>query len=128
MKINFKLFALADIVAWSCVIVYLALSEVLLLTEPAVMYFGIVAVAFVLGVHIYLFCVLSSNRKRIELLKQQYIDSIKPVAPLRFCPTDEDLVKKYTESSKSRHETLSTKVNSVNTDEKTLNEEEMEIS
>ena len=128
MKINFKLFALADIVAWSCVIVYLALSEVLLLTEPAVMYFGIVAVAFVLGVHIYLFSALSSNRKRIELLKQQYIDSIKPVAPIRFCPTDEDLVKKYMESSKSRHETLSTKENSVKTDEKTLNEEEMEIS
>ena len=128
MKVNFKLFIVLDIIAWCGLATYLVAGELLLITEKTLMIFGALAILFVLGIHIYLFCALKSNSKRIELLKQQYVESIKPATPLRFCPADEELVRMFKKPEIKNEKVETAKEQTENTEEKTLVEEEFELT
>lgn len=35
------------------------------------------------------------NRKSVEKLKDEYLEGLKPKNPLRFCPSDDELLKMY---------------------------------
>ena len=47
--------------------------------------------------HVYFIYSLLKNKAKVDVLKEQYIDTLKPDKPLRFCPSDDELMKKHQE-------------------------------
>lgn len=128
MKTNFKLFVILNVIAWMLLISCIVAAELLLLNQSMWEIVGGVALALIVSLHLYLFYSIAKNRKRINLLKEQYINSLKPVAPIRFCPTDEELIEQYHgKVVGTENETQTNEEQNKDTIEKTPEEEESEL-
>ena len=125
MKLNYKLFMLVNILAWLMLLIGIIALEAVHLDPVVWMIVSIVSLIVVVFLHVYLLVVYVKNRKRIERLKEQYVDTMKPKQPLRFCPTDEELVKSYYESKNVISQ--SNDKQTEETEEKTQEESEIEI-
>lgn len=97
MKFNYGLFIVLDIIVWAGLLVSLFAIEVLHLDPVVWFVLGAIFLCLIIVSHICLLTAFIKNRKRIAILKDQYIESIKPAQPLRFCPSDEELVKAHQE-------------------------------
>ena len=42
------------------------------------------------------------EQERIEKMKRDYLDSLKPDKPLRFCPSDEELLRRFKFDEKNK--------------------------
>jgi len=123
MKFNFGLTAFLSVLSWGLVALYVVAVEVLRLDASSWLVLGIIGLVAVVAVHLYIVYVIIKNRKRILMLQDQYVETFKPDAPLRFCPTDEQLMKAYVESRQEQTKNQADK-KEENTEEKTQSEEE----
>lgn len=122
MKFNYRLFIVLDVLIWAGLLVSLLAIEVLHLEPVVWIILGSAFLFLIITFHIYLLVSFVKNRKRIAILKEQYINSLKPAEPLRFCPSDEELVKMHQEARPVAVRTTKANVSKV-TQEKTQDEE-----
>ena len=92
---NYKLFIVVDVLMWLALILSLTAVEILHLDSLVWVVLWISSLLMVACLHVFLLIVFIKNKSRIAQLKDRYIESIKPAQPLRFCPSDEDLVKTH---------------------------------
>lgn len=104
------------IMCWSFIAV-----EVLVLNPEVWLTFGIISASALVLLHGYFFFFYLKNKKKVEALKEEYITTLKPDKPLRFCPSDDELIKKHNEKQLGITQP-------IKTEEKTLaTEEEQEL-
>ena len=128
MKFNNKLMGAMIIISWTMLASYIVAVDLLMLDTASWLVIGILGIAGVVVSQGWFLCAFIKNRKRIASLKDQYLDTLKPQAPLRFCPTDEELMDAYYLSkSKSNTKQAETKdEQKQETKEETLNQEKEE--
>ena len=124
MMIHGKTMVLFNLIAWTLLLACLVAVEVLLLDATSWLLVGIIATVMVIGFHIYFAVLFIRNRKRILALEKQYIESLKPKEPLRFCPTDDELMQSYMDSKSTQTKENSPQTKNEDAKEKTLGEEE----
>ncbi len=76
---------------------------------------------------IYFFVDYNMNKMSVKKLQDEYIDGLTPKVPLRFCASDDELLKTYDEAVKTNDEKKLLKVISVKTSEDTDTEIEREM-
>lgn len=106
---NYKPLLIMVYALWISVGVHMFLLEVTKLKLSDLIYTLSGSLILLVGVYFYYFYLYFKNKKKVELLKQEYLDSLKPTKPLLFCPTDEELVKRATEkrfSEEKKRETI----------------------
>ena len=67
------------------------------------------------------------NKMSVKKLQDEYIDGLTPKVPLRFCASDDELLKTYDEAVKTNDEKKLLKVIAVKTSEDTDTEIEREM-
>ena len=129
---NTKVYSGFTIFFWSTLVIELILLEFLQSIPILVI---IATVISSLGTIVLLFVFIRSYfkaRGRVQKLKDEYLESLKPKHPLRFCASDEELMKAYKESAleiqkeamkKSQEQT--NKQNQNNDEQEKSNNEEM---
>ena len=116
--------ALWLVFAWHIVAIELVhLNYVLWLT------IGCIVAVMIVAFHVYFLWYYFKNKGKIARLQQEYIETLKPDKPLRFCPTDEELMKAHLhqlsgEDKKTQTQTSETKEKP----EKENDDEELELS
>lgn len=76
---------------------------------------------------IYFFVDYNVNKMSVKKLQDEYIDGLTPKVPLRFCASDDELLKTYDEAVKTNDEKKLLKVIAVKTSEDTDTEIEREM-
>lgn len=76
---------------------------------------------------IYFFVDYNMNKMSVKKLQDEYIDGLTPKVPLRFCASDDELLKTYDEAVKTNDEKKLLKVIAVKTSEDTNTEIEREM-
>ncbi len=76
---------------------------------------------------IYFFVDYNMNKMSVKKLQDEYIDGLTPKVPLRFCASDDELLKTYDEAVKTNDEKKLLKVIAVKTSEDTDTEIEREM-
>ena len=74
---------------------------------------------------VYFFVDYYRNKLTVKNLQDEYIDGLTPKVPLRFCASDEELLKTYDVAVKTNDEKKLLKVIAVNTKDDTEIEREM---
>lgn len=64
---------------------------------------------------IYFFVDYNMNKMSVKKLQDEYIDGLTPKVPLRFCASDDELLKTYDEAVKTNDEKKLLKVIAVKT-------------
>lgn len=118
-----KLFSILSVCLWTLFIVCLVMLEFVFADADLWVVLSIVSASAVLVFNAMFVFVYIKNRKKVELLQDQYIDSLKPKAPLRFCPPDEELVNDYLTNAKSNNDSHKTNEEQI----KTTNEDSVEL-
>ncbi len=67
---------------------------------PAVILSGLAWI----GCIVYFLYLYFHNKKKVLALKQEYLNTLKPKFPLRFCPSDTELLKAYDNAVAKSHE------------------------
>ena len=98
----YKPLLISMVVLWFIFIFHIIGLEVLLFTINQLLLSGVLTLILLLLVHIIFITYYIKNKKKIKKLKQQYLVSLKPDKPLRFCPTDNELLKSYKEQEKRK--------------------------
>lgn len=113
------------VVLWLSLILHIVLLEGLGLTQNDLMPTGIITISLLVVFYCYYFYLYFKNKRKVDKLKQEYLDSLKPTKPLLFCPTDEELEKRYYTAIKEpkRNEKSYTKE-----ENESANEDEIEMS
>lgn len=83
---------------WVAEILTFLLMEVFEFSETIFKVLSIVFLVLIISFHIWFLVSYVKNRKKVKLLQDQYIKSLKPTSPLRFCPSDEELMKSHFEN------------------------------
>lgn len=124
----FKPLMVISFILWASLIFHLVGLEIIgFMVEPMIVT-GLITIVLLVIVYAYFIYFYVKNKKKINDLKRQYLESLKPDKPLRFCPSDEELLKRYKDQEKScakRHLLDSEKEMHITTE--TNDEEEMEI-
>ncbi len=76
---------------------------------------------------VYFFVDYNMNKMSVKKLQDEYIDGLTPKVPLRFCASDDELLKTYDEAVKTNDEKKLLKVIAVKTSEDTDTEIEREM-
>lgn len=76
---------------------------------------------------VYFFVDYNMNKMSVKKLQDEYIDGLTPKVPLRFCASDDELLKTYDEAVKTNDEKKLLKVIAVKTSEDTDTELEREM-
>lgn len=76
---------------------------------------------------IYFFVDYNMNKMSVKKLQDEYIDGLTPKVPLRFCASDDELLKTYDEAVKTNDEKKLLKVIAVKASEDTNTEIEREM-
>lgn len=76
---------------------------------------------------IYFFVDYNMNKMSVKKLQDEYIDGLTPKVPLRFCASDDELLKTYDEAVKTNDEKKLLKVIAVKSSEDTDTEIEREM-
>lgn len=76
---------------------------------------------------VYFFVDYNMNKMSVKKLQDEYIDGLTPKVPLRFCASDDELLKTYDEAVKTNDEKKLLKVIAVKTSEDTNTEIEREM-
>lgn len=76
---------------------------------------------------IYFFVDYNMNKMSVKKLQDEYIDGLTPKVPLRFCASDDELLKTYDEAVKTNDEKKLLKVIAVKTSEDMDTEIEREM-
>lgn len=76
---------------------------------------------------VYFFVDYNTNKNTVKKLQDEYIDGLTPKVPLRFCASDDELLKTYDEAVKTNDEKKLLKVIAVKTSEDTDTEIEREM-
>lgn len=113
-------FASASILLFSIIVIELTdikLSDI----YPLLILSGVINIFSI----IYFFVDYYTNKNTVKKLQDEYIDSLTPKIPLRFCASDDELLKTYDEAVKTNDEKKLLKVIAVNTKEDSESEREM---
>ena len=124
----FKLLMVLSFILWASLIFHIIGLEVVgLMVEPLIVT-GVITMVLLVIVYAYFIYFYVKNKKKINDLKKQYLESLKPDKPLRFCPTDEELLQKYKSQEKLRHKVqlLTKEEEHISTEEDEEMEEETE--
>lgn len=92
---HYKLFSIMIALSWVVLAWSVVAMEIIRLSSTPWVVTGIVAGGFLILLHGCFFCVYHKAKKKVAGLQEQYIDTLKPDAPLRFCPSDEELIMAY---------------------------------
>ena len=76
---------------------------------------------------VYFFVDYNMNKMSVKKLQDEYIDGLTPKVPLRFCASDDELLKTYDAAVKTNDEKKLLKVIAVKTSEDTDTEIEREM-
>ena len=76
---------------------------------------------------VYFFVDYNMNKMSVKKLQDEYIDGLTPKVPLRFCASDDELLKTYDEAVKTNDEKKLLKVIAGKTSEDTDTEIEREM-
>ena len=97
----YKLMVTLACVLWASVIFHIIALEAVGFKASDLLVSGTITIILLVLYYIYYFYLYFKNAKKVKKLKQEYLDSLKPTKRLLFCPTDEELVKKYNETPKA---------------------------
>lgn len=86
---------------WISFIFHIVLLEIIGLIIDKLLVTGVITIVLLIFIYAYFIYYYFKNKPRIKKLKEQYLDSLKPDKPLRFCPTDDELLRKYKEQEKT---------------------------
>ena len=111
-----------DFLLWISLIFHIIALEIVGLTIDSLIVTSIITIALLVLIYSYFTYYYLSNKGKINRLKEQYLDSLKPKKPLRFCPTDDELLARY---EKSKTYKLQQKIEVQATEEEN---EEIEMS
>lgn len=89
---HYKLFSILIILGWVMIAWCIVAMEIIQLSSTPWVVTGIVAGGFLILLHGGFIYAYNKAKKQVESLQEQYIDTLKPSAPLRFCPSDDELV------------------------------------
>ena len=95
MSIKTKILLSVGAISWLALIVEalcLELADILFRDIAVLM---IITFLVVIGSLAYFVWEYVRNKKEIIKIRQEYLDSFKPEKPLRYCPSDEELLDKY---------------------------------
>ena len=95
MSIKTKILLSVGVISWLALIVEalcLELADILFRDIAVLM---IITFLVVIGSLAYFVWEYVRNKKEIIKIRQEYLDSFKPEKPLRYCPSDEELLDKY---------------------------------
>ena len=96
---NTKVFSALTIFFWSTLIIEIALIE---LSNINIITMLVPLIVSSIGTITLLIIFEVSHRKakpKVNSLKNEYLESIKPKQPLRFCASDDELLKAYKSSA-----------------------------
>ena len=94
---NWKIVASISTALWIIFILHIIAIEVIHLEETTWVITGAIVAGCLVGFHVYFIYVYLKNLRRVKDLQEQYIETLKPVKPLRFCPSDDELVGRHYE-------------------------------
>lgn len=110
---HYKLFSILIIVGWAMLAWSIVAIELIHLDSTLWVGVGVASGLLLILLHGGFIYVYSKSKKKILGLQEQYIETLKPDAPLRFCPSDEELVMAYRnkeEAMSSEPETIESKI------------------
>ena len=113
--------ALWFVVGWSII----AVEMVMLNNVVWSLVGGVSALLLILLNGYFIYC-YNKNKLKIKDLKNQYIETLKPDKPLRFCPSDEELVKMHNSKEHTEIQSNTTAEKTTIVEENTQ-EEEIEL-
>ena len=90
-----KLLSVLAILFWLLLIVSLFMLEFLFPGQEVFVIITIVFLVFVGVFNSWFIYTCLKSKKKIEELQQQYVDTLKPDSPLRFCPSDNELMENH---------------------------------
>lgn len=99
----YKPMLIASCLLWTAFIFHVLALEVFGLLVDTLLVSGIITIVLLVLNYSFFVYYYFKNKTKINNLKKQYLDSLKPDKPLRFCPTDEELLRKYQEQEKNRN-------------------------
>lgn len=117
-----KILSIVSAVLWCLVIFHIFAYEVWSLNSILLTITGICSLVAVVILHVWFLVVYFKNHKKVLSLQDQYIETLKPEKPLRFCPTDEELMKKHMEKIHASKNTFEKSIEE-NTNEDSLESE-----
>lgn len=104
---------------WSIIAV-----ELVMLNSSVWSVIGLVAASLLILLNGYFVYYYNKNKKKIMDLQRQYIDTLKPDKPLRFCPSDDELMKRHIEQKSLTIEENNAEQNGFVEEENTQEENE----
>ena len=114
-----KIICIVDLALWLMLVVHIILLEFMQIEAGFFKVSAIITLVLVGLLHIWFVYTFFKNHKKVIMLQDQYVETLKPKAPLRFCPTDEELMKKHQEKiyvSQAPQEKLEKKEENTNED------------
>lgn len=92
-----KILAITSFGLWLLLVLHLLAYEVFGFNYILFTATGILSLVATVVFHVWFMLSYFKNHKKVRDLQDQYIETLKPEKPLRFCPSDEELVKKHQE-------------------------------
>lgn len=121
----------ALLLLWGLLALNIILLEVFSFAQTIFIVTGAILLGGLVVFYLYYFYCYFKKHKKVLELQDEYVETLKPDKPLRFCPTDEELMKSYYESQMNdvseREKKERSDDNSKTTNEEGV-EEELEMS
>lgn len=86
---------------WALIILHIVIIELLKIDLTIFNITAFLVLGCLMTVHIWFLYVYLKNHKKVQELQDQYVETLKPDKPLRFCPTDDELMKRHFENVNS---------------------------
>lgn len=90
-----KITGVITALCWLMLVVFVGLTEVFNYYMESMKIGVYVFIALLVLFHGYFVLYFLKNKTKIENLQNDYIKTLKPDKPLRFCPSDSELMKEY---------------------------------
>lgn len=103
--------------AFMFVFMFLQMTEVIAVSGFAYYYLGVFLLWIMYPIFFYIR--YEKNKDKVAKFQQDYLDGLKPSAPLRFAPSDEELLKTYKEKGDQVFEPLPLRAREQQEDEQT---------
>ena len=111
---------------WGLLLVDFMMLEAFDFGQTILIVMGGVLLGLIALFYLWFFVCYIRNHKNVIKLQDKYVDSLKPDKPLRFCPTDDELVAKYYEAQTADTNSITQSDERENEDGNT-NEEQEEL-
>lgn len=93
-----KLLSILATLIWLIFVISILMLELLMMDSEVWTILCIVSAVGLVAYYGWFVYHCLKNKNKVELLQQQYIETLKPDKPLRFCPTDDELMVKHFEN------------------------------